>query len=588
MAPMPKALLGPILVAIPLAVSLLQASEPDMSMTWGVKLALRDGVRLNATVFAPRDAPGPLPVVFTLTPYIADTYMTRAGFFARNGYVFALVDARGRGNSEGEFMPFENEGRDGHDLVEALARQPWSSGQVAMWGGSYAGFDQWSTAKEFPPHLASIVPAAAAAAGIDFPFWKNISMPYLMQWASYTSGRTPNLNLFAEEPFWIARYQELFRSGGAFRDLDRMVGNPSAWFQKTLQHPRPDAYWKAMNPAPEDYARLSLPILTITGHYDDDQPGAMHYYRSHMRHGTPEGKARHYLILGPWDHPGTRTPKAEVGGLSFGPASLVDLNQLHKEWYDWTLKGGPRPAFLQKRIAYYVPGAELWKYADSLEAVERERRVLYLSSSGSAEDPFRSGSLSSARPAASSRPDAYVYDPLDLRPAEIERTPFKDFITDQRYVLNSFGNGVFYTGEPLAEDTELSGHVRLTAWIALDVPDTDLKASLYELLPDGRSVLLAEDQVRARYRESLEAEAPVPPGQVLKYVFDGFPFFSRQLSKGSRLRLFLRCPNTIYLQKNYNSGKPVAEETRADARTAHVTVYHDAAHPSALEVPVGR
>jgi hypothetical protein len=214
--------------------------------------------------------------------------------------------------------------------------------------------------------------------------------------------------------------------------------------------------------------------------------------------------------------------------------------------------------------------------------------VLYLSSSGSADDPFRSGSLSPARPAASSRPDAYVYDPLDLRPAEIERTPFKDFITDQRYVLNSFGNGVFYTGEPLAEDTELSGHVRLTAWIALDVPDTDLKASLYELLPDGRSVLLAEDQVRARYRESLEAEAPVPPGQVLKYVFDGFPFFSRQLSKGSRLRLFLRCPNTIYLQKNYNSGKPVAEETRADARTAHVTVYHDAAHPSALEVPVGR
>jgi predicted acyl esterase len=69
---------------------------------------------------------------------------------------------------------------------------------------------------------------------------------------------------------------------------------------------------------------------------------------------------------------------------------------------------------------------------------------------------------------------------------------------------------------------------------------------------------------------------------------DGFPFFSRLLKKGSRLRLFLRCPNTIHLQKNYNSGRPVAEETARDARTAHVTVYHDAAHPSALEVPIGR
>jgi hypothetical protein len=63
-------------------------------------------------------------------------------YFAQNGYVFALVDCRGRGSSEGKFEPFANEACDGHDIVEWLAKQNWSNGKITMWGGSYAGFDQ--------------------------------------------------------------------------------------------------------------------------------------------------------------------------------------------------------------------------------------------------------------------------------------------------------------------------------------------------------------------------------------------------------------------------------------------------------------
>jgi uncharacterized protein len=70
---------------------------------------MRDGVRLNATVFKPRNQTESLPVIFTFTPYIPDTYEDRAVYFAKNGYVFALVDVRGRGNSEGKFEPFVNE-----------------------------------------------------------------------------------------------------------------------------------------------------------------------------------------------------------------------------------------------------------------------------------------------------------------------------------------------------------------------------------------------------------------------------------------------------------------------------------------------
>ena len=90
-----------------------------------------------------------------------------------------------------------------------------------------------------------------------------------------------------------------------------------------------------------------------------------------MQNGTPEARDRHYLVIGPWDHAGTRTPQAQVGGLKFGTASLVDLPKLHLDWYAWTMQGGAKPEFLQKRVAYYVMGADQWRYADTLEVGHR-------------------------------------------------------------------------------------------------------------------------------------------------------------------------------------------------------------------------
>lgn len=292
--------------------------------------------------------------------------------------------------------------------------------------------------------------------------------------------------------------------------------------------------------------------------------------------------------MGPWDHSGTRTPKKEVGGLTFGDASLLDMNALHKAWYDWTLKGGPRPEFLKKRVTCYVAGAEAWKYADTLEEVTASRKVLYLGSAkGQANDAVHSGTLGEVPPKENA-PDRYVYDPLDTRPAELEREEVRDWITDPRYALNLFGNGLVYHTEPFAQDTEVCGHVRLVAWMALDVPDTDFRADLYEITQEGKSIRLAQDLLRARYRESLRQEKPVPPGSVERYEFSGFPFFCRRIAKGSRLRLVLSCPNSIYLEKNYNGGGVVAHESGKDARTAHVTLYHDADHPSCLDLPIGR
>lgn len=561
-------------------------SPKPVDLIWGLKIPMRDGVKLNATVYRPHDQKDPLPVIFELTPYISDNYHSRAYYFSQHGYVFALVDVRGRGNSEGKFNPFLQEPQDGHDVVEWLARQPWSNGKVTMWGGSYAGFDQWMTLREAPPHLATIVPVASAHAGVDFPMYRNIFGLYDMQWLTFTSGVTGNENLFGEQSFWIEKFREIYLQHLPYKQLDQIVGNPSPLFQMWVSHPSVDSLWQSLALTPEQFRAIKVPILTITGHYDDDQPGAMTYYRDHMKYGTDAAKAQHYLIIGPWDHAGTRTPKKEVGGLTFGDASILDMNKLHTDWYDWTLKGGPKPEFLKKRVAYYVMAADQWKYADSLESISNSTRTLYLDSSqGQANDATNSGKLTEAKP-ASSQPDHYVYDPLDVRPAELETEEIKNSLTDQRYALNLFGNGVVYHSEPFAKDAEISGFVKLAAWIAMDVPDTDLQVTLYEILPDGTSIQLTSDAMRARYRESLSNEKLVKSGEINQYVFEGFTFFSRRISQDSRLRLVLSCPNSIYVEKNYNSGGVVAEETAKDARTAHVIVYHDAEHPSRLELPV--
>ena len=559
--------------------------EPNVDMQWAVKIPARDGVKLNATVFTPHGQKQPLPVIFTFTPYIGDSYTDRAMYFAKHGYVYALVDVRGRGNSGGEFEPFVNEGRDGYDVVEWLAKQPYCNGKVTMWGGSYAGFDQWTVLKEFPPHLATIVPAAAAHPGVDFPFQYNIFAPYDLQWLTFTSGVTGNGSLFGSSSFWGSKAREMYMTHSAFQDFDKLVGNFSTVFQKWLKHPTPDAYYDAMVPSPEQYKKMSVPILTITGHYDGDQPGAFTFYKRHMQYGAMEAKANHYLIIGPWDHPGTRTPKAEVGGLKFGQASVLDLNRLHTEWYDWAMKGGPRPQFLKKRVAYYVVGAEEWKYADSLESISNAKKTLYLHSAGAAGDIFHSGNLMET-PSSGAASDSWTYDPLDTRPGAAEPDDEPNGLTSQRAVQNLFGEGAVYHSEPFAEATEISGFPKLTLWLQMDVPDTDLEADLYEILPDGGSVVLTGATMRARYRESPREAKPVPVGKIEKYVFDNFTFFSRQVAKGSRLRLVIRSMNSTGAEKNYNSGGDVAAETGKDAKTAHITLVHDADHPSALELPV--
>jgi putative CocE/NonD family hydrolase len=569
----------------------------DYDIRWGVRISLRDKVELNATLYLPKTPDGSAPktpVVFTLTPYISDSYHARGAYFASHGYVFALVDVRGRGNSAGEFEPFANEPRDGHDVVEWLAQQPFCDGKVAMWGGSYAGFDQWATAKELPPHLATIVPAAAAHPPLDYPSLDNVGETYDVQWFTFTSGKASQQNLFGDSKFWRTKFLDAYKKHIAFSALDSFVGNPSQNFQRILKHPTADAYYDAMVPTQDQFKKLSLPILTITGQYDGDELGAMTFYRDHMTNASPEARAKHFLIIGPWDHAGTRTPTDEVGGVKFGPGAMVDLNDLHRQWYDWTMKNGVKPQFLKNQIAYYLLAAGNtgangeWKYTDNYASLIANPKTLYLDSkNGDANGVFRSGMLAEKQPNEGA--DQYVNDPMDTSRGEnVEGAEPKDKTAgvDQSFALCMGKDGLVYHTDPLPKETPLVGCPKVSLWVSIDTPDTDLEADLYEIQPDGTSISLWNDLRRLRYRESLREAKLVKPGEVVKCDFDPGLFVARRLMKGSRLRLVVYAPNSIFWQKNYNSGGVVADETAKDARTAHVKVYHDAQHASAIELPL--
>ena len=548
-----------------------------------VRIPLRDGVALAATAYLPRGAP-PRPCVFTLTPYVGASYHDRGMWFAGRGLPFLTVDVRGRGDSGGAFTPNLQEAADGYDVVEWLARQPWCNGKVAMWGGSYAGYDQWSTAGQVPPHLATIVPAAAPFLAVDFPIARGIIDPYARRWLALVAGRTSQQTLFGDTALWAAMARDRFVRGGANAEIVDLFGVHDATMAAWFAHRGDKAYWASYNPRPAAMKQLALPVLTITGSYDLDQPGALAHYRDYLTHASPAAAARHFLVIGPWDHSGTRTPQASFVGLTAGPPSLVDLPQLHLDWYRWTMADGSRPAFLKDHVTYYSLGAEEWRHAPTLEAVTGEHRPLLLSSDGAAGDVYASGHLGASGGAAGS--DQYLYDPRDTRDADLEASIDPYDVTDQRLVLARAGRQLVYTSSPLATPLDLAGFLRLKAWIAIDQPNTDLRATVYAVMPDGRSIQLGTDRIRARLREGDFTPRPVPVGKPLLYDFDRFTFNAWRLPAGARLRLVIDPMNSIWAEKNYNAAAPVEQQTMADSRPVTVTLFHDAARPSVLIVPI--
>lgn len=577
-------------VADPTTAAGQQPTDPPCRVDRSIRIPMRDGTLLSAVLYRPADSDTPMPVITTMTPYTADRFHDIGSYFAGHGYAFAIIDSRGRGDSGGEFIPWMSEARDLHDALEWLASRKYSNGQTATWGGSYGGKNQWGAAGLMPRSLRTIAPAAAGFVGFDMGMRRNIPFSYMQRWLTLISSRATNRKHFEDLEYWNAAYIELSRGQVAWRNFDRLTGNPSPIWQQWVDHPQLDAFWDGASPTDAQFAEIGIPVLSITGLYDDAQLGTLEFRRRHLQQAPPAARRRHYAIIGPWDHAGTRQPRARLGGLDFGPDSLLDIKKLHLDWYNWVFKDGKQPEILEDRFVYFVTGTNYWAHAPDIDAATGRIEVLHLSS------PRTSGGSILARGQLVNdievqEGDTYVYDPglpAHNEGVEGEGAVSEHFLIDSSSVTRLRGDGLVYDSDPYSKATSIVGRPSARLSLSMDAPDTDIRVQLFEVRTDGMSVFLAQDLMRARYRKSARQATLVTPGQVDGYFLDQFPFVARTLAPGSRVRLVISPVGaSIHQQRNRNSGGVVADETVADNRVARVTV---ALGPqlSSVSIPHGR
>ncbi len=558
-------------------------------ITLGNKIETRSGAELCARVYKPRELQGPVPAIFTMTPYTADSQHPSADKITQARFVYVVVDIRGRGGSTGTFTPLKGDGEDGRDVVTWIANQSWCDGRVAMMGGSYGGMVQWQTAATAPPALCTIAPRASVHPGYDFPLFQGIFFAYDAQWLALNSAHAFQGNLFADSSYWATEFADHFRNGRPFSELSKLADENSHILKEWIDHPGYDEYWRSHNPTPQQYARIYIPILTTTGYFDDDQPGALKYYREHLANVDKETASRHYLVMGPYSHVGTLDPEKLHGGVTIPENALIDVRKLHADWYNYVFNDAPLPDLINKgNVAYYMMGADEWRQANTLESITTSHMKYYLSpGNNGAKNVFASGELV---PLSSAKHEIAVFksDPADISFADRfvseAATMEQNYLVDQSFAFQQ--EKLVYHSASLENTVDVAGFIRLQMYIEIDTPDVDLNVHISEVKPDGSIFRLGNAIMRARYHKSIEKEKLITPGEINLYQFRDFYWIAKRMEAGSCLRLVVSTLNRPELQKNYNAGGDLRFEGAAKGRISTVTVHHGSDYPSMMELPL--
>jgi putative CocE/NonD family hydrolase len=539
-----------------LAATLIAADEARRySIEDEVLIETPDGATLSATVVRPRGA-ARLATALNFTIYANPPgNLQTAKSAAARGYAGVVADARGKRLSPDAPRPYETEVDDTWAAIDWAARQPWSDGQVGMFGGSYEGFAAWAATKRMHPALKTIATSAAAIPGYGLPMENNIFLNANYGWAFYVTNNKLLDDAQNDGARWARRNAAWFASGRPYREIDQLDGGPNPWLQRWLRHPAYDAYWQAMVPYGEDFARIDIPVLTITGYYDDGQIQAIRYSREHYRH---RAGAEHYVVIGPYDHFGTHAAaKANVlRGYTIDPVAQFSTPDLELDWLDYVMRGGPKPQMLQDRINYEVMGANVWKHAHSLEDMSDERWKLYLTETVTGERH----ALSPQRPETPGA-IAQVVDFADRTSMGAGYYP--------SLIVNpspDYSRGLVFMTEPLEEAIEISGAFSGELGVTINKRDLDVMLSLQQLAPDGSAMPLSYYIGRASYAADERERRLLTPGEPTRITFDHTRMTSRRVEAGSRIVVVLDVLKDGFHQINYGTGRDVSDESIADAR----------------------
>jgi uncharacterized protein len=498
------------------------------------------------------------------------------------------------GRRSWQVIPFDDEGERARDVIAWIAKQPWSDAQVGMYGDGYSGFVAWAAAKRLPRELKAIAASDAMAPGIDFPMdggiWLNRAYCWLQRIETERDGsagasgaadamapsRNPNATsepavsvptgaaaangTQASEPGTRAWCQALdskwYASGKPFRDLPRLAGRPSAVFRSWLAHPSYDEYWRRLVPSAREFARLDIPVLSMTGYYTAGEAGTAFYYGQHTRY---DPHADQTLLIGPYDRAQMRQGRAEelVHGYRMDSTAVIDLRTLQLQWFEYLFLNGPKPALLTGRVNFEVMGANAWQQASGLQDLAKSSVRLYL-----AADPHAgSGRLTPHEP--SSHASTHLMTNL-VRRVDGGELPPESLITASVPVENGFA---FVSG-PLPGGLEINGRLSGRLLISTNKRDLDLTISLYELLPEGSyfHLFAPAEEFRASYLRDPARRRLLEPGRAQSLTFQGARITAVRVESGARLVMVLRVSKRPDREINYGVGGTVSSESSAAGR----------------------
>jgi uncharacterized protein len=564
-----------------------------VSVERDVPVTMRDGVRLFADVFRPA-GDGPFPVLILRTPYekqyaLSYSYAHPA-WYAANGYVVVVQDTRGRYRSEGAWEPFRNEPLDGFDTVAWAAALPGTSGRVGMYGASYPGAVQIQAAIERAPGLACICPAITSSG--PYADWTYeggaLHLAFATWWAmslSMDSARRAGLLDLQARLGEAAGSPSAFYAQLPLSQMPLLRDAGSTFFFDWLAHDTFDDYWKRLAFG-DRYGSVGVPGLHIGGWYDIFLNGTLRNFTGIDANGSEGGQGRQRLLIGPWYHyPWSRY----TGQLDFGTSaasSIIDDEQLR--FYDWILRDRDDGIGSQPPVRLFVMGENRWRDETAWPLARAVETPYYLHSAGRAAGLEGDGTLSSEPPLDESH-DTYFFNPADPSPSRGGHSCCEEAVTpmgpyDQRQVERRM-DVLCYTSRPLADALEVTGPVSVTLWAATNAVDTDWVARLVDVYPDGRAINLTEGIIRASYRNGVERRELVDRDKVTKYRID-LRATSNVFLPGHRVRVDVASSSFPLWDRNPNTGMAAADAGLQDLAPATQAVFHDAARPSHIILPI--
>ena len=578
-----RVLLSIALSAFAVAQSAAQGSNEVVKTD--VVVPMRDGVVLRADILLP-DHGGPFPVLVYRTPYGKQNAREEYRTFERavqRGYAVVIQDVRGRYRSDGEFRPYENEGRDGFDTIEWAARQPWSNGAIGTFGLSYPGAVQWLAAVQAPPHLKAMVPAMTFSNAQNFFYaggtwdmswidwiWFNIA-PDIRAKRGLAGPKTSQ----EAEQGWTAEGPRMQRFL-PLTDLPQLK-QVAPYYYDWLRHPPQDPWWDWAE-LRDKYDRTQAAVLNLSAWYDDNYgpEGATTNFNGLLKSRSGQTEPATHLLLGPWVHGVDSTAKTRSGEREFGPDAAIDYDEVVLRWMDHYLRGIDNAVDREPPVRYFVMGTDQWRTAQAWPPVA-VATAFYLSPGADKN----AGLLTTSKPAVSSRFTTFVADPANPVVNQYAVSGAHDYrkLAERPDVLT-------FDTPRLERDTEVTGPIQARMFISCDCRDVDLWVRVLDVAPDGTALNLMSpglDVQRASNREHAREPQWLTPKKIYAVDLNNL-ITSNAFLAGHRIRVQVSASFFPNFSRNPQNGK--SEVTSADVQKSTIAVYSDSTHASQVILPV--